>query len=128
MNDTQPKQRTRRRFQFGIRAILLTMIVLGPISGWYGPVVVSRVLDHFAEDPTPDDNARKRAITYWKFRSIVREMEASAKARQLRRDTELPPPIPIELRGPMVNSDGTFNMLFHDSTSIDTVIVGEDDI
>jgi hypothetical protein len=41
----------KRRIQFSLRTLLVSAMILGPLSGWYGPWIVTQLRDLMADDP-----------------------------------------------------------------------------
>ena len=111
------------RLQFSLRTLLIAALILGPLSGWYGPWMVAKLHELVTkpEQPTPPPavalTPRAAAIQQRKLQLQLRRMQAELEQmleqREQRllwlRSDELDPDYPNSL----INRDGTFNMRYH---------------
>lgn len=100
------------------------MLVLGPLSGWYGPSIITQVRDllenespttpPIAPNLTPSSN-QQRQLRLEQRQTRLRALQASFEAdRQaaLQRLEDRTSRMGYE-RNPLVNRNGTFNMRYH---------------
>jgi hypothetical protein len=44
-SDSDGGRRAKKRIQFSLRTLLVLMFLLGPLSGWYGPLIITQIRD-----------------------------------------------------------------------------------
>jgi hypothetical protein len=113
------------------------MLVLGPLSGWYGPLIITQIRDLLV-DTTPADTtftpttgqirerqalyqeAKKKAlrleqIRIAKIQPSLDRIEAHRQVREAHRQARLEERTTQRGggRNPLINRNGTFNMRYH---------------
>lgn len=119
--------------QFSIRTLLILMSILGPLSGWYGPSLVSQLREFMASDASQTKpNApiarplrpfvmSKSTAELWAAREEARlqrrirslQFHADRENAKWQRENRLS--LENQRYNPRVNRDGTFNMRFHEA-------------
>jgi hypothetical protein len=130
--DNHDGQREKKRFQFGLRALLVLMSVLGPLSGWYGPLIITHMRDLLVDGAptnppiTPGQIQQQRLRLHQMETLRLKQMQARSQASQARIDAhrqtrEAHRQARLEQRAsqmgdglnPLINRNGTFNMRYH---------------
>lgn len=124
MTDNPRKRRpTFGRLQFSLRTLLIAALILGPLSGWYGPWLVAKIHELVTkpEQPTPATAVPlpPRVVAFqqqrmqMQLRLMQQELELMLEQHEQRllllTADEPDPDVPKSL----INRDGTFNMRYH---------------
>jgi hypothetical protein len=106
--DKRGGRREKRRAQFGLRTLLVSAMILGPLSGWYGPWIVTQLRDLMANDP------KAQPAPPSPQRLQMAKLQARLQQLQQRRQQLRPQRLPRRDVSPLlVNPNGTFNMRYH---------------
>lgn len=127
----------QKRLQFSIRSLLIFVLVLGPLSGWYGPQIVVQIRALWVDEtpvvskmtPTLSQIQARQAMykkaleRQGKHRATTQasrdRIEAHRLVREAYRQSRLAAATTqgTSNRNPLVKRDGTFNMRYHLSPS-----------
>jgi hypothetical protein len=106
--DKRGGRREKRRAQFSLRTLLVSAMILGPLSGWYGPWIVTQLQDLMADDPKAQPAPPSPP------RLQMAKLQARLQQLQQRRQQLRLQSLPLRDVSPLlVNPNGTFNMRYH---------------
>lgn len=131
---SQSRQRrcAKKRIQLSLRTLLVLMLILGPLSGWYGPVIVAHLRDLLADRSTisPANTTNTKSQIQQRLleetlklveqrqtenQAVLARIEAHRRARDAHRRARRQERMAETDRGenPLINRNGTFNMRYH---------------
>ena len=104
----------RVRIQFGVRTLLLVMLILGPISGWYAPWIIRELrglMSGGSQKATPATAAPSVTNSQQKLQQLQAQFDAD---RERLRQQRINDAVRSSLRSQRrINPNGTFNMKYH---------------
>jgi hypothetical protein len=107
--DKRGGRREKRRAQFSLRTLLVSAMILGPLSGWYGPWIVTQLRDLMADDPKAQPAPNPQRLQMAKLQARLQQRQQQLRLQRL----------PLRGVSPLlVNPDGTFNMRYHHNAPV----------
>jgi hypothetical protein len=137
-SDSRHRRRAKKRIQFSLRTLLVLMLVLGPLSGWYGPLIITQIRDLLVDrsptnptiTPTRGQIQQRKTLyqeALWLEQMRIAKIQPSLDRieahRQVREEELREAHRRARLeerttqrrggRNPLINRNGTFNMRYH---------------